>query len=63
MNEKAWAAKDALEIARVQFLRGQITQEQLRAMAQAYVDAIVEFKKGNPRAKKLRVPSVTQLLR
>lgn len=63
MNEKAWAAKTDLEIARVQFLRGQITQDKLRQVAQAYVDAIVEFKKGNPRAKKLRIPSVTQLLR
>ncbi len=63
MNEKAWAAKTDLEIARVQFLRGRITQDQLRQVAQAYVDAIVEFKKGNPRAKKLRIPSVTQLLR
>jgi hypothetical protein len=63
MNEKAWVAKTDLEIARVQFLRGQITQDKLRQVAQAYVDAIVEFKKGNPRAKKLRIPSVTQLLR
>lgn len=63
MNAPAWAAKDALEIARVQFLRGQITQDQLRAVAQVYVDAIIAFKKSTPRAKRLRVPTVTQLLR
>jgi len=63
MNIVAWEAKSNLAQARLQFLRGQITQDQLRCCAQAYVDAIIAFKKSNPRAKKLRVPTVTQLLR
>lgn len=63
MNETAWAAKQALETAKGQFYRGEISQDDLRAKAQVYVEALAAYKRGNPKAKKLRIPTVAQLLR
>ena len=58
----AHECRNALIIARQQFGRGEVTIDQLYAAADAYIEAIKEFKKRT-KNKRLKVPSRGYLIR